>query len=56
MIFLIAETCIGALLGALTVVGLMIVFLALCVVMRAIAFVLSYDWDKLVKKSGSLTE
>jgi hypothetical protein len=33
----VAQLCVAALLGALTVLGLMIVFLALCVVMRAIA-------------------
>jgi hypothetical protein len=47
MIFEIAEVCIAALLGALTVVGLMIVFLALCAVMRGIALVLSYDFYKI---------
>jgi hypothetical protein len=49
MIDLVAQLCVAALLGALTVLGLMIVFLAMCVVMRAIAHVLSYDFDELLK-------
>jgi hypothetical protein len=49
MIELVARLCVAALLGALTVLGLMIVFLALCVVMRAIAHVLSYDFEKILK-------
>jgi hypothetical protein len=46
MIETVAQLCVAALLGALTVLGLMIVFLALCVVMRAIAYVLSdaFEW------------
>jgi hypothetical protein len=49
MIELVAQLCVAALFGALTVLGLMIVFLALCVVMRAIAYVLSCDFDKVLK-------
>lgn len=45
-----AEICIAALLGALTVVGLMVIFLALCIVMRAIAYVLSYDFEEVLKR------
>jgi hypothetical protein len=37
---LIAEMCLGALLGALTILCLMIVLLGLCVVCKAIAKVL----------------
>jgi hypothetical protein len=37
--------------GAATAVGLMIVFLALCVVMRAIAFVLSWEFERVIRKS-----
>jgi hypothetical protein len=47
MISLIADACAGALLGALTVLFLMLIFLALCLVMRGIAKVLSYDFDKI---------
>ena len=49
MIWQITEICLGALFGALTVVGLMIVFLALCTVVRAIGFVLSADFDDVLK-------
>ncbi len=49
MIELVAQLCVAALLGALTVLALMIVFLALCVVMRAIAYVLSTDFHKVLK-------
>jgi hypothetical protein len=41
--------CAGALLGALTVLALMLIFLALCAVMRAIAYVPSYDFEKMLK-------
>jgi hypothetical protein len=51
MIGLIAEACVGALLGALTVLGLMVIFLALCVVMRAIGHVLSSDFEKVSSAS-----
>lgn len=47
MIYLIVQMCIGALLGALTVLGLMVVFLALCIVMKAIAYVLSTEANEL---------
>ena len=40
MVWLIVEMCFGALLGVSTVLGLMIVFLALCFVCMAIAKVL----------------
>ena len=40
MIDLVAEMCLGALLGALTVLCLMVLFLALCVVCKAIEKVL----------------
>lgn len=46
---LVAQCCVAALLGALTVLGLMVLFLALCVVMRAIAHVLSEDFHKVLK-------
>jgi hypothetical protein len=49
MIELVAQVCGAALLGALTVLGLMVLFLAVCVIMRAIAFVLSYDFEKVLK-------
>jgi hypothetical protein len=49
MMWLITEACLGALFGALTVLGLMIIFLALCVVIRAIAHVLSADFEKMLK-------
>jgi len=49
IIWQITEICLGALFGALTVVGLMIVFLALCIVVRAIGFVLSADFDDTLK-------
>jgi hypothetical protein len=41
--------CVAALFGALTVLGLITVFLALCVVMRAIAYTLSSDFAKVLK-------
>jgi hypothetical protein len=50
MILLIVQMCIGALCGAVTVLGLMMVFLALCIVMRAIGYVLSYDFEKVLKR------
>jgi len=49
MIGLITEACLGALLGGLTVLGLMVLLLALMVVMRAIAFVLSTEFEELKK-------
>ncbi len=49
MIELIAEGCLGALLGALTVLALMVLFLALCVVMWAIVHVLSGDFEEVLK-------
>jgi hypothetical protein len=49
MIVLTATLCLAALLGALTVLGLMVLFLALCVVMRAIGFALSTEFDELKK-------
>jgi hypothetical protein len=45
-----AEICVAALLGALTVIALMVIFLALCVVMRAFAYVLSYDFEEVLKR------
>jgi hypothetical protein len=47
MIEQIAEACVGALFGGLTVLCLMLLFLALCVVMKAIAFVLTTELDEL---------
>ena len=49
MIELIAEICVAAVCGAGTVLGIMVLFLALCMVMRAIAYVLSYDFEKVLK-------
>jgi hypothetical protein len=45
MIELVAELCAAALLAGLTVFGIMVLFLALCVVMPAIAYLLSYDFE-----------
>jgi hypothetical protein len=59
MICDVPEIGFAAILGGLTVVGVMIVFLCLCVVMKAIAYVLSYDLKtvlKLDKHLDSLTE
>jgi hypothetical protein len=50
MIAFIAEGCLGALLGALTILTLTIVFLALCFIMKAIAYVLSVDFRKALSK------
>jgi hypothetical protein len=53
------EIGFAAILGGLTVVALMLVFLCLCVVMKAIAYVLSYDLEKVLKLDkhlDSLTE
>jgi hypothetical protein len=46
MILLIVQMCIGALCGAVTVLGLMVLFLAL---MRGIAYVLSYDFEQILR-------
>jgi hypothetical protein len=47
MIKLVAELCAAALLTGLTVLGIMALFLASCVVIRAIAYLLSYDFEKM---------
>ena len=41
---------LGALLGALTVLLLMVIFLALCIIMRAVAYVLSSVFDEVLKR------
>jgi hypothetical protein len=46
MIELVAELCAAALLAGLTVLGITVLFLALCIVRRAIAYLLSYDFEK----------
>ena len=50
MIFLIGQMCVGALCGGVTVLGSMVLFLALSIVMRANAYVLSYDFEKVLKR------
>jgi hypothetical protein len=49
MIWFIMEACLGVIFAGLTVIGLMIVFLVLCVIMRAVAHVLSCDFNDLLK-------
>jgi hypothetical protein len=49
MIELVAVLCVAPLLAGLTVLGIMVLFLAFCVVMRAIEYVLSYDFKKVLK-------
>jgi len=49
MIWFITEACLGAIFAGLTVAGVMIVFLVLCVIMRALAHVLSCDFEDLLK-------
>lgn len=51
MIFLIAEIGIGALLGGLTVIGIMVEFIMLCFVMRALVSVLEYDFEAARERS-----
>ena len=47
MIELVAELCVAALLAGLTVLGIMVLFLALCIVMRAIVAVIHADYREM---------